>query len=44
MIEIGPHQLLQTILKREVGADAVHIGLMKRNTDNVLHLLSSIGK
>lgn len=44
VVEIGPHPLLQAILKRVIGPDAVYIGLMKKNSDNIVHLLSSIGK
>ncbi|XP_071034019.1 fatty acid synthase [Parasteatoda tepidariorum] len=44
VIEIAPHHLLQAILKRVIGPDAEYIGLMKRNTDNTHHLLSSIGR
>lgn len=44
VIEIAPHHLLQAILKRVIGGDATYIGLMKRNVDNTIHLLSSIGK
>lgn len=44
VIEIAPHHLLQAILKRVIGGDATYIGLMKRNVDNIVHLLSSIGK
>ncbi|XP_054723843.1 fatty acid synthase-like [Uloborus diversus] len=44
VVEIAPHHLLQAILKRVIGADAEYIGLMKRNVDNTVHLLSSIGR
>lgn len=44
VIEIAPHHLLQAILKRVIGADAEYIGLMKKNVDNIVHLLSSLGK
>ncbi|XP_054714096.1 fatty acid synthase-like [Uloborus diversus] len=44
-IEIGPHFLLQSILKRVIGADASYIGLMKRNDDNnIKFLMQSLGK
>lgn len=44
-IEIGPHFLLQSILKRSVGSDASYIGLMKRNEDNnVGFFMESLGK
>ncbi|GBM63987.1 Fatty acid synthase [Araneus ventricosus] len=44
VIEIGPHHQLQAILKRVIGADAEYVGLMKRNVDNAVHLLSSLGR
>ncbi|GFS78340.1 fatty acid synthase [Nephila pilipes] len=44
VIEIAPHHLLQAILKRVIGADAEYIGLMKRNVDNYVHLLTSLGR
>ncbi|XP_035227546.1 LOW QUALITY PROTEIN: fatty acid synthase-like [Stegodyphus dumicola] len=44
VLEIAPHHLLQAILKRVIGPDAEYIGLMKRNVDNSVHLLSSIGR
>lgn len=44
-IEIGPHFLLQSILKRSISTDAFHIGLMKRNNGkNAEFFLESIGK
>nr|XP_042904937.1 fatty acid synthase [Parasteatoda tepidariorum] len=44
VIEIGPHHLLQAILKRVIGPDAEYIGLMKRNVDNIPHVLMNIGR
>lgn len=44
VVEIAPHHLLQAILKRVIGPDADYIGLMKRNVDNTIHLLTSIGR
>lgn len=45
IIEIGPHFLLQSVLKRTIGSDAIYIGLMKRNCeDNVRFFLESVGK
>ena len=44
VVEIAPHHLLQAILKRVIGPNAVYIGLMKRNVDNIVHFLTSIGK
>ncbi|CAL1299396.1 unnamed protein product [Larinioides sclopetarius] len=44
VIEIAPHHLLQAILKRVIGPDAEFVGLMKRNVDNTVHLLSSLGR
>ncbi|XP_035213956.1 fatty acid synthase-like [Stegodyphus dumicola] len=44
-IEIGPHFLLQAILKRAIGSNAAYIGLMKRKEENNLNfLLESLGK
>lgn len=44
-IEIGPHYLLQSILKRSLGSDASYIGLMKRNNENnAAFFLESMGK
>ncbi|GBM47851.1 hypothetical protein AVEN_69887-1 [Araneus ventricosus] len=34
IIEIGPHFLLQTLLRRTVGPKALYFGLMKRNEEN----------
>ena len=44
VVEVAPHQLLQAVLKRVLGPDAEYIGLMKRNVDNTVHLLSSLGR
>ncbi|GBN00720.1 Fatty acid synthase [Araneus ventricosus] len=44
VIEIAPHHLLQAILKRAIGPHAEYVGLMKRNVDNTIHLLSSLGR
>ncbi|CAL1277493.1 unnamed protein product [Larinioides sclopetarius] len=45
VIEIGPHFLLQSILKRAIGNQAYFAGLMKRNDpDNVQFFMDSIGK
>ncbi|KAH6943516.1 hypothetical protein HPB50_022694 [Hyalomma asiaticum] len=44
LVEIAPHCLLQAILRREVGTDAISMGIMKRNIDNVEHFLASLGK
>ncbi|GFS62657.1 fatty acid synthase [Trichonephila inaurata madagascariensis] len=45
IIEIGPHFLLQSIVKRSVGTRASYFGLMKRNdTNNVDFLMESLGK
>ena len=45
IVEIGPHFLLQSILKRAIGNQAAYIGLMKRNEPhNVTFLMESLGK
>ncbi|XP_037286488.2 fatty acid synthase [Rhipicephalus microplus] len=44
LLEIGPHCLLQAILRRAVGPDASCVGLMKRHVDNVEYFLRSLGK
>ncbi|GFT94632.1 fatty acid synthase [Trichonephila clavipes] len=45
VIEIGPHFLLQSILKRSVGTMASYFGLMKRNeVNNVDFLMELLGK
>ncbi|XP_049273338.1 fatty acid synthase-like [Rhipicephalus sanguineus] len=43
LLEIGPHCLLQAILRRAVGPSATCMGLMKRNADNLQHFLGSLG-
>lgn len=44
-VEIGPHFLLRSVLKRSIGSDAIYVGLMKRNeANNVGYLLESLGK
>jgi fatty acid synthase len=44
MIEIGPHELLQSLLKQNLPS-GVHIGLAKRyNDDNVAYFLNALGK
>ncbi|KAG8183231.1 hypothetical protein JTE90_014406, partial [Oedothorax gibbosus] len=44
VVEIGPHFLLQSILKRVIGKDASYIGLMKRNEpNNIKFLMESLG-
>lgn len=44
-IEIAPTGLLQTVLKRSLGAGSINLSLMKRgHSSNLEYLLSSIGK
>lgn len=44
-IEIAPHGLLQAILKRALGKEAVNLSLMRReNQNNVIFMLSNLGK
>ncbi|GBM54838.1 Fatty acid synthase [Araneus ventricosus] len=44
IIEIGPHFLLQSLLKRTVGPKALYFGLMKRNEENnIKFLMESLG-
>ena len=44
-IEIAPSGLMQPILKRALGKEAINLRLMKRDhTDNLTFFLSSIGK
>lgn len=43
-IEIAPHALLQSILKRALKPTSDVIGLMKRNGDNFTTFLSALGK
>uniref|UniRef100_A0A023GNU9 Putative animal-type fatty acid synthase n=1 Tax=Amblyomma triste TaxID=251400 RepID=A0A023GNU9_AMBTT len=44
IVEIGPHCLLQAILRRTLSSTASCMGLMKREEDNVTFLLKSLGK
>ncbi|KAL3222927.1 hypothetical protein MRX96_049905, partial [Rhipicephalus microplus] len=44
LLEIGPHCLLQPILRRAVGPKATCLGLMKRYTDNLEYFLRSLGR
>jgi len=46
LIEIAPHTLLQAILKRSLGSEAVYLGLSKRNNNNANldYLLQTLGK
>ena len=46
VIEISPHSLLQSIIKRSLGNDIKYIPLMKRNNSsrNLQMILSSIGR
>ena len=46
VIEVGPHALLQAILKRSLDPKAFHCGLMMRNNseNNVQYFLESLGK
>ncbi|XP_050030055.2 fatty acid synthase-like [Dermacentor andersoni] len=44
LLEIGPHCLLQAILRRAVGPKARCLGLMKRHADNLEYFLSSLGQ
>ncbi|GBM08010.1 Fatty acid synthase [Araneus ventricosus] len=45
IIEIGPHFLLQTLLKRTVGPKALYFGLMKRNEENnIQFFMDTLGK
>ena len=44
IIEIAPHHLLQSIIKRSFGLNITYIPLMKKNSDNLKLLLTSIGK
>ena len=46
VIEIGPHALLQAILKRSLDPKAFYCGLMKRNNaaENVQFFLENLGK
>lgn len=45
IIEIGPHCLLQAIIRRSLGTDVVSVGLMKRHQPNALEfMLNNLGK
>ncbi|GAB6031064.1 hypothetical protein CHUAL_007875 [Chamberlinius hualienensis] len=45
IVEIGPHALLQALIKRSVGPQATILGLQNRNqTDGYLYFLTSLGK
>ncbi|GAB6031066.1 hypothetical protein CHUAL_007877 [Chamberlinius hualienensis] len=45
IVEIGPHALLQALIKRSVGSQATILGLQNRNqTDGYLYFLTSLGK
>ncbi|KAK8766020.1 hypothetical protein V5799_007201 [Amblyomma americanum] len=44
LVEIGPHCLLQPILRRALGTDASTLGLMNRDDDNLSFFLKSLGK
>ena len=44
-IEVGPHGLLQGLVKKTVGADVSTVNLMKKNEeDSVTFFFGSIGK
>lgn len=43
VIEISPHCLLQSILKRSLGPDVSYVPMMRKNDDNANLLLSAIG-
>ncbi|XP_037571297.2 LOW QUALITY PROTEIN: fatty acid synthase-like [Dermacentor silvarum] len=44
LVEIGPHCLLQAILRRAMGTRASCLGLMKRHVDNLAFFLGSLGR
>ncbi|KAL3216030.1 hypothetical protein MRX96_033213 [Rhipicephalus microplus] len=44
VVEIGPHCLLQAILRRALGPRATCLGLMKRHVENLPFFLDSLGK
>ncbi|XP_075724817.1 fatty acid synthase-like isoform X2 [Rhipicephalus microplus] len=44
VVEIGPHCLLQAILRRALGPRATCLGLMKRHAENLPFFLDSLGK
>jgi len=44
-IEIAPHALLQSILKRSLPTSCVHVGLQKRgHDDNLMYFYNAIGR
>ena len=44
-VEVGPHGLLQALLRRSIGPDILPLSLMKRmEDDNVSFCLQNIGK
>ncbi|XP_037515436.1 fatty acid synthase [Rhipicephalus sanguineus] len=44
LIEVAPHCLLQSVMRRSVGAEATCLGLMKRDVDNVSFFLNTLGQ
>ena len=44
VIEIGPHCILQAILKRALKPESIRIGLLRKECDNREYYLSSLGK
>ncbi|XP_072140212.1 fatty acid synthase-like [Dermacentor andersoni] len=44
LVEIAPHCLLLSVLRRAVGSGASCLGLMKRNEDNPAFFLKSLGE
>ncbi|CAF4219853.1 unnamed protein product, partial [Rotaria sordida] len=45
VIELAPHCLLLTILKRSLNTDCIHLNLMKRGThDHITYFYSNLGK
>ena len=45
VIEIAPHSLLQAVLRRALPDTCAIVGLMdKRQPDNLVHILTSLGK
>ena len=45
VVEIAPHSLLQAVLRRALAGTCTVVGLMdKRQPDNLVHLLTSLGK
>ena len=43
-IEIGPHCLLQAMLKRALSKDCLFTSLMKKHANNMEHLLCNLGE